>query len=78
MDRTRLLQALGVLVVAAGGLPLRLAFKHPMCANLSSGGSCAPNIAYLLPGLLVALAGIGLVVVGHRRRSADDPTTARA
>jgi UPF0716 family protein affecting phage T7 exclusion len=35
-----------------------------------AGGTtqCAPNIVYLIPGLLTALIGISLIVFLHRRR----------
>ena len=69
MDWTRILHGLGVLSIIASIRPIWWGFQRPTCPNLSSGGSCTPNLFYLLPGLLAALVGISLIVYVHRRRT---------
>lgn len=76
--RTRLLQAMGALGIFGGGVAIWYAFQRQMCTNVAgAGGSCSPNIVYLIPGILATLIGFGLFVVLYRRQS-DGLETAEA
>jgi len=67
--RTRLLQALGALSIFGGGIAIWYAYQRQMCTNVAgAGGSCSPNIVYLVPGTLAALIGFSLFVVLYRRQ----------
>ena len=77
MNRIRLFEGLGVLSIAGGSIAIWYAFQRQMCTVVAGGtNQCAPNIAYLIPGMLAALAGISLVVFLHRRNRPDDPPKA--
>ena len=66
--RTRLLQGVGTLSVVGGTIAIWYAFQRQMCTNVAGGAnSCAPNIAYLLPGVLAVLVGVGLFAGIARR-----------
>ena len=68
--RTRLLQAIGALGIFGGGVVIWYAFQRQMCTNVgSTGGSCSPNIVYLVPGILATLIGFGLFVFLYNRQS---------
>ena len=58
MNWTRVRQAIGAVCTGSGGIAIWYAFQRQMCTG---GGSCAPNVVYLIPGVLAALIGLGLV-----------------
>ena len=58
MNWFRVPQALGAICTGGGGIAIWYAFQRQMCTG---AGSCAPNVAYLIPGVLAALLGLGLV-----------------
>ncbi len=67
--RTRLLQALGALGIFGGGIAIWYAYQRQMCTNVvDAGGSCSPNIVYLVPGVLATLIGFSLCIVLYRRQ----------
>jgi len=75
---TRLLRAFGALGIFGGGIAIWYAYQRQMCTNVAgAGGSCSPNIVYLVPGILAALIGFSLFIVLYRRQS-DGLGTAEA
>lgn len=67
--KTRLLQALGALGIFGGGIAVWYAYQRQMCTNVAgAGGSCSPNIVYLVPGTLAALIGFTIFIVLYRHR----------
>ena len=68
MNWIRLLQGLGALGVVGGCIAIWYAFQRQMCTMVAGGtNQCAPNIAYLIPGILATLVGISLIVFLQRR-----------
>lgn len=65
MEWTRVRQLLGSLSIGSGSIALWLAFQRQMCTAVGTVGAaenqCAPNIVYLVPGILAVLLGIGLI-----------------
>ena len=59
MNWTRVLQALGGLGILVSGVLTWYAFQRPICAM--AGGSCSPNINFLLPAVAVALVSFALL-----------------
>lgn len=57
MELARVRQVLGGISIGGGTISLWLAFERQMCL----GGGCAPNIVYLVPGVLAVLVGVGLI-----------------
>lgn len=51
-------EMVAALCVGYGGISVATAFERATC--LGAGG-CAPNIFYLVPGLVAVLVGIGLI-----------------
>lgn len=58
MELARVRQVLGGISIGGGTISLWLAFERQMCLG---GGGCAPNIVYLVPGVLAVLVGVGLI-----------------
>lgn len=65
MEWTRIRQTLGGLSIGGGSIAIWLAFQRQMCTAAGTVGAvenqCAPNIIYLVPGILAMLFGIGLI-----------------
>jgi hypothetical protein len=60
---------MGALGIFGGSIAIWYAYQRQMCANpAGAGGSCSPNIVYLVPGILAALIGFGLLVVLYKRQ----------
>lgn len=66
MDWNRVLQGLVILCVFGGGVLIWHAIQNPICAGF--GGGCAPDIAYLAPGVGAVLLGVGLLAFAYRHR----------
>lgn len=66
MDQDRFLQGVVILCVLGGGVLIWHAIQNPICAGF--GGGCAPDIAYLAPGVGTVLLGVGLLVFSYRHR----------
>ncbi len=69
MNSSRVLQGFGGLSLFLGCLSVWYAFQRQMC---SGGGECAPNIVYLIPGVLAVLLGVSLAVFAYRRSPAKN------
>lgn len=68
MDRTRFLQGVGSLGVVGGSLGTWHAFRRQMCAAPGGvEGQCAPNIAFIVPGLAGVICGIAILAYLRRR-----------
>lgn len=65
MEWTRVHQVLGGLSIGGGSIAIWLAFQRQMCTAAGTVGAvenqCAPNIIYLVPGILAVLFGTGLI-----------------
>lgn len=65
MKWTRVRQVLGAVSIGGGSMAVWFAFQRQMCTAAGTVGAaenqCAPNIAYLGPGVLAVLLGIGLI-----------------
>ncbi len=77
MEWHRLGQGFGVLGIVGGSIGVWYAFQRQMCTMVAGGPDhCAPNIVYLVPGVLAVLIGFGLLVFLYRRqRSKEQQTT---
>ncbi|GKZ14785.1 hypothetical protein BG842_07050 [Haladaptatus sp. W1] len=72
MNRLRLLLGLGAFGVVGGGLSIWYGFRNEMC-TVGTGvqSQCGPNIIFLIPGILLALVGIGLLLMAYQRGSSS-------
>lgn len=66
----RALQGFSGLSTLLGCVAVWYAFQRQMCTGT---GECAPNVVYLIPGLLAILMGVAIVVLTYRRRHSDNP-----
>lgn len=73
MNWNRVLQALGGLGIVVSGVLVWYAFQRPLCAM--AGGSCFPNINFLLPAVAVALASLALLGFVYWRGNETAPST---
>lgn len=76
--RPSFLAGCGVLSLLAGSIAIWYAVQRQMCTMVGGGAEdCAPNIVYLIPGVLAVLVGVGLVAVRYRRKQTAGPSNAR-
>ena len=69
MNLNDLFSVLGVVSVISSVFLIWYSFQRQMCAAVggTAGGNCAPNMVYLVPGLLVALVGVAFIIITYRR-----------
>lgn len=69
----RLIQLFSTLSIGIGTIAVWLAFELQLCTTVSGGTSnCAPNIAYLFPGVLAVLLGASLLLGIHLNQAPID------
>ena len=65
MNLNNLFSVFGVVSVISSVFLIWYSFQRQMCAAMggTAGANCAPNMVYLVPGLLVALVGVAFIAL---------------